>query len=66
MIRRALLSLLLLTAAPAPAFAQAQAANGNIEGTVRDSSGGVLPLPLGPYAVGCEHRAFQLGFKVYF
>jgi Carboxypeptidase regulatory-like domain/TonB dependent receptor-like, beta-barrel len=28
---------------PAPAFAQAQAANGNIEGTVKDGSGAVLP-----------------------
>ena len=30
-------------AVPAVAFAQAQAANGNIEGTVRDGSGAVLP-----------------------
>ncbi len=36
----AVLSLLMLTA---PAFAQSQAANGAIEGTVSDSSGGVLP-----------------------
>ncbi len=28
---------------PAAAFAQAQAANGNIEGTVRDATGGALP-----------------------
>ena len=28
---------------PVPAYAQAQAANGNIEGTVRDAGGGVLP-----------------------
>lgn len=31
------------TAAPIPAFAQSQAANGNIEGTIRDTSGAVLP-----------------------
>ena len=30
-------------AMPALAFAQAQAANGNIEGTVKDGSGAVLP-----------------------
>ena len=30
-------------AMPALAFAQAQAANGNIEGTVRDATGGVVP-----------------------
>jgi hypothetical protein len=35
--------LLVVLAAPAAALAQAQAANGNIEGTVRDSSGAVLP-----------------------
>jgi hypothetical protein len=40
----ALLCLLLaFTGSPVSAFAQAQAANGNIEGTVRDSSGAVLP-----------------------
>jgi len=37
-----LLALLLIGAA-VPALAQSQAANGAIEGTVRDSSGGVLP-----------------------
>src|SRR5215204_6220667 len=30
-------------AMPGLAFAQAQAANGNIEGTVRDATGGVVP-----------------------
>ena len=37
------LSALLSLALAAPAFAQSQAANGAIEGTVSDSSGGVLP-----------------------
>lgn len=40
---RGLLVILLAMAVPRGALAQAQAANGNIEGTVRDSSGGVLP-----------------------
>jgi hypothetical protein len=39
----ALLCAVLGTAAPVPAFAQSQAANGNIEGTIRDTSGAVLP-----------------------
>jgi hypothetical protein len=39
----ALLCAVLGTAMPFPSFAQSQAANGNIEGTVRDASGGVLP-----------------------
>jgi hypothetical protein len=34
---------LLYLALAARAWAQAQAANGNIEGVVRDASGGVLP-----------------------
>ena len=34
---------MLSLALSAPAFAQSQAANGSIEGTVTDSSGGVLP-----------------------
>ena len=38
-----LLALLLLALAAAPASAQSQAANGTIEGTVRDTSGAVLP-----------------------
>lgn len=38
-----ILSACLLLLAAAPAAAQAQAANGNIEGIVRDSSGAVLP-----------------------
>ena len=38
-----LLSALLSVSLTAPAFAQSQAANGTIEGTVTDSSGGVLP-----------------------
>src|SRR5215213_7859457 len=38
-----LLSALLSLALAAPAFAQSQGANGAIEGTVSDSSGGVLP-----------------------
>ena len=44
-MRRVLSSVLalLLVASAAPALAQSQAANGAIEGTVRDSSGGVLP-----------------------
>ena len=37
-----LLALLLMVSA-VPALAQSQAANGTIEGTVRDNSGGVLP-----------------------
>jgi hypothetical protein len=37
------LSAVLSLALAAPAFAQSQAANGTIEGTVTDSSGGVLP-----------------------
>jgi hypothetical protein len=37
------LSALLSLALGAPAFAQSQATNGSIEGTVSDSSGGVLP-----------------------
>lgn len=36
-------SALLLITAGRPALAQSQAANGNVEGTVRDSSGAVLP-----------------------
>ena len=44
-MRRILPSLLalLLTVSAVPALAQSQAANGAIEGTVRDDSGGVLP-----------------------
>jgi len=44
-MRRVLSSVLalLLVVSAAPALAQSQAANGAIEGTVRDSSGGVLP-----------------------
>jgi hypothetical protein len=44
-MRRALPSLLalLLVASAVPALAQSQAANGAIEGTIRDNSGGVLP-----------------------
>ena len=38
-----LVSTLLSLSLTAPAFAQSQAANGAIEGTVSDSSGGVLP-----------------------
>ena len=38
-----ILSALLSLSLTAPAFAQSQAANGAIEGTVSDSSGGVLP-----------------------
>jgi hypothetical protein len=38
-----ILSVLLALAAAAPAAAQAQAANGNIEGIVRDSTGAALP-----------------------
>jgi hypothetical protein len=40
---RFLLVILVALLVPAPAAAQAQAANGNIEGIVRDASGGVLP-----------------------
>ena len=40
---RALSAALLTVALAVPAFAQSQAANGSIEGTVKDSSGGVLP-----------------------
>ncbi|MBI3493527.1 MAG: carboxypeptidase regulatory-like domain-containing protein, partial [Acidobacteria bacterium] len=40
---RAFLSALLALTLAAPAYAQSQAANGAIEGTVSDSSGGVLP-----------------------
>jgi Carboxypeptidase regulatory-like domain len=39
----ALLSLSSLMTMPAPALAQSQGANGAIEGTIADSSGGVLP-----------------------
>jgi Carboxypeptidase regulatory-like domain/TonB dependent receptor-like, beta-barrel len=38
-----LVCLIWAIAMPAAAFAQAQAANGNIEGTVRDATGGALP-----------------------
>ena len=38
-----ILSALLSLSLTAPAFAQSQGANGAIEGTVSDSSGGVLP-----------------------
>ena len=38
-----LVCLIWAVATPAAAFAQAQAANGNIEGTVRDATGGALP-----------------------
>src|SRR5437879_1296836 len=40
---RALFAAFLSLALATPAFAQAQAANGAIEGTVLDASGGVLP-----------------------
>jgi hypothetical protein len=40
---RALAAVLLTTLLAVPAFAQSQAVNGTIEGTVSDSSGGVLP-----------------------
>jgi len=40
---RALCAAFLTIALAVPAFAQSQAANGSIEGTVKDSSGGVLP-----------------------
>jgi Carboxypeptidase regulatory-like domain/TonB dependent receptor len=43
MLKKILLSLLTCVLAAAPAFAQSQAANGAIEGTVTDSSGAVLP-----------------------
>ena len=38
-----LVCLIWAIAMPATAFAQAQAANGNIEGTVRDATGGAVP-----------------------
>src|SRR5262249_12540967 len=40
---KCVLAALLALAIAAPAFAQSQGANGSIEGTVVDSSGGVLP-----------------------
>jgi len=40
---RALAAVLLTTLLAVPAFAQSQAANGSIEGTISDSSGGILP-----------------------
>ena len=40
---RVFCSALLSLSLTAPAFAQSQAANGAIEGTVSDSSGGILP-----------------------
>ncbi len=40
---RTLMCAVILLSLPAAALAQAQAANGNIEGAVRDASGGVLP-----------------------
>src|SRR6478736_1602516 len=40
---RALAAVLLTTLLAAPALAQSQAANGSIEGTISDSSGGILP-----------------------
>jgi hypothetical protein len=40
---RGILALSLAIGMPVTAFGQAQAANGNIEGTVRDTSGSVLP-----------------------
>jgi hypothetical protein len=43
MLKKILFSLLTCALAAAPAFAQSQAANGAIEGTVTDSSGAVLP-----------------------
>lgn len=42
-MQRALAAVLLMLLLAAPASAQSQAANGTIEGTVADSSGGVLP-----------------------
>lgn len=42
-MHRAFFTLLLTVALTAPAFAQSQAINGTIEGTVTDQSGGVLP-----------------------
>lgn len=42
-MRRALLMLMLLAAAASPAAAQSQAVNAALEGTITDSSGGVLP-----------------------
>jgi hypothetical protein len=43
MLKKMLFLLMVCGLAVAPAFAQSQAANGAIEGTVIDSSGGVLP-----------------------
>jgi len=43
MLKKILFSLLVCALAAGPAFAQSQAANGAIEGTVTDSSGAVLP-----------------------
>jgi hypothetical protein len=43
MLRRIFVAIALALITAAPAFAQSQAANGTIEGTVADSSGGVLP-----------------------
>ncbi|MGE5244744.1 MAG: TonB-dependent receptor [Betaproteobacteria bacterium] len=42
-MRRMLLAVIVAVLVAAPVFAQSQAANGSIEGTVVDSSGGVLP-----------------------
>ena len=42
-MRRALLMLMLLAAVASPAAAQSQAVNAALEGTITDSSGGVLP-----------------------
>ncbi|HXI30736.1 MAG TPA: TonB-dependent receptor [Vicinamibacterales bacterium] len=43
MLRKIIAFIVLTLVASAPAFAQSTAANGTIEGTISDSSGGVLP-----------------------
>jgi hypothetical protein len=48
-------------AMPAAAFAQAQAANGNIEGTVRDATGAVVPGVTVTVLNGIERNDGRLG-----
>ena len=42
-LRLAILLFVLAAVGTIPAFAQSQAVNGTIEGTIKDSSGGMLP-----------------------
>ena len=71
MKRQAVFALLLALFTPSAVFAQAQAANGNIERTIRDTSGAVLSgvtVTVLNRATGAQRVVVtdQSGYKVYF